>query len=235
LLTNPRLYYTFDSITGPIHDCYYIILAQDGSPDPSDANISFQAAANDCDFSAVDWGMPGTLKRAHMVEVVTSQATGTGGTVKVYYGWEGATPSTQLGAAGGITGVGMTRLFWTAGTTDSGYRLQIRVSNTGHATNNLRVDKVSLYCVALPRKEPVITTVVRCGDNLDRLRDAKTMYDDLEGLENAGVYTVRDPDDPVSGTFKAIVENVDEYKGEQIGDVSGERLVTVTMRVVEYA
>ena len=210
-----------------------MILAQDGSPDPTDANMSFWVGEKTLDLPAVDWGVPGTPKRGHMVEVITKQATGTGGTVKVYYGWDGATPSTQLGAT--ITAAGRAQRFWTPETTDSGYRPQIRIGNTGHATDNLRVEKVSLYCVALPRKEPVITTLVRCGDNLDRLRGAKTAYEDLEALENAGVYAVRDPDDPAGGNFYAIVENVDEYKGEQIADVSGERLVTVTMRVVEYA
>lgn len=215
---------------------YYVVLAQDGSPDPTDANITFTASEVTLDLPGVDWGMPGTPKHGHMVEIVTTQVKGTGGTVKVYYGWDGATPSTQLGST--ITTATRTQCFWAGGNTQGthwGYRPQIRIGVTGHATNVLRVDKVSLYCAARPRKEPVITTVVRCGDNLDRLRDAKTMYDDLEALENAGVYAVRDPDDPASGTFYAVVENVDEYKGEQIADATGERLVTVTLRVIKYA
>ena len=229
LTTNPRLYL---GITASTCSVAYIVLAQDGSPDPTDANVTFQAQTNNFDLPAVDWGAPGTLKRGHMVEIVTSQAIGTGGTVQVQGRWDGGTYA-NIGAA--ITTAGKAQRFWTAGTSDSGYRPQLRIQVDGHASNVLRVEKVSLYCAALPRKEPIITVVVRCGDNLDRLRDAKTAYDDLEALENAGVYTVRDPDDPASGTFKVIVENVDEYKGEQIADVTGERLVAVTLRVVEYA
>jgi len=231
LTTNPRLYL---GITAAPCSAAYIILAQDGSPDPTDANVTFQAQANDLDLPAVDWGIPGVPKHGHMVEVVTSQAKGTGGTVKVYAGWDGTTPATLLGT---ITTATKTQCFFAGGNTQGthwGYRPQIRIQNTGHASNVLRVEKVSLYCAARPRKEPVITAVVRCGDNLDKLRDAKTMYDDLEALENAGVYLVRDPDDPSSGTFYAIVENVDEYKGEQLADYSGERLLSVTLRVIEY-
>jgi len=232
LTTNPRLYL---GITAAPCSAAYIILAQDGSPDPSDANVTFQAQANDLDLPAVDWGIPGVPKHGHMVEVVTSQAKGTGGTVKVYAGWDGTTPATLLGT---ITTATKTQCFFAGGNTQGthwGYRPQIRVQNTGHASNVLRVEKVSLYCVPRPRKEPVITVVVRCGDNLDRLRDAKTMYDDLETLENTGVYLVRDPDDPLSGTFYVAVENVDEYKGEQIASLSGERLVSLTLRCIEYA
>jgi len=233
LTTNPRLYL---GITASTCSVAYIILAQDGSPDPTDANVTFQAQTNSFDLPAVDWGFPATPKHGHMVEIVTSQAKGTGGTVKVYYGWDGATPSTQLGST--ITTATKTQCFWAGGNTQGthwGYRPQIRIENTGHASNVLRVEKVSLYCAARPRKEPTITVVVRCGDMLDRLRDAKTAFDDLEALENAGVYLVRDPDDPASGTFYATVENVDEHSGEQLADYTGERLVTVTLRVVEYA
>jgi len=232
LTTNPRLYL---GITAAPCSAAYIILAQDGSPDPSDANVTFQAQANDLDLPAVDWGIPGVPKHGHMVEVVTSQAKGTGGTVKVYAGWDGTTPATLLGT---IITATRTQCFFAGGNTAGthwGYRPQIRVQNTGHASNVLRVEKVSLYCVPRPRKTPVITVVVRCGDNLDRLRDAKTQYDDLEALESAGVYLVRDPDDPLSGTFYVAVENVDEYKGEQIANLSGERLVSLTLRCIEYA
>jgi len=232
LTTNPKLWIAIRLLSDPNLLLYYMTLAPDGSPDPTATGMAFENLLPSYYvlLPAVDWGAPGTLKRGHMIEVTLGQAAGTNGTFRVYNSWDGGA-FIQVGAE--IISTGTTRRFWTPGTADSGYVPQVRLGFTS-APNQFYVKKVSLYCVALPRKEPIITTVVRCGDNLDRLRDAKTMYDDLEALENAGVYTVRDPDDPASGTFKAIVENVDEHKSEQIGEVSGERLVAVTLRVVEY-
>jgi len=232
--TNPKLFLA--STVSSAGTLSYITLAKDGSPDPTDSGVSFYAAAVNCDLSAVDWGMPGTPKQGHMVEVVTSQATGTGGTVKVFYGWEGATPSTQLGSD--ITTAGRTQCFWAGGNTLGthwGYRPQIRIQPTGHASNNLRVEKVSLYCVARPRMEDGIETVIRIGDMLDNKRTAKVAYDELDALVNAGVYNVRDPDDPAGGTFTAIVHNIAPTKGEQLGEHSGEEHVTVTLRKVKYS
>lgn len=233
--TNPKLALTA-WYAGSAAGVTTISLAQDGSPDPTDSNITFHAGAANCDLPAVDWGMPGTPKQGHMVEIVTSQAIGTGGTVKVYYGWDGATPSTQLGS--NITTATKTQCFWAGGNTEGthwGYRPQVRVQPTGHATNVLRVDKVSLYCIARPRMEDGIETTIRIADSLDGSRTAKTAYDDLNALVNAGVYSVRDPDDPAGGTFYAIVHNIAPSKGEQLGDQSGAEFVTVTLRKVAYS
>lgn len=232
--TSPELY--LPSILPGSNTVNYITLADDGSPDPTDTHVTFQAAEALVDFPAVDWGMPGTPKQGHMVEIVTSQAKGTGGTVKVYYGWDEATPSTQLDST--ITTATKTQCFWAGGNTEGthwGYRPQVRIGITGHASNVLRVDKVSLYCVARPRMEPAIETVIRIGDNLDKQRTGKDAYDELDALVHAGVYDVRDPDDPAGGTFKAIVHNIEDTKGEQIDKVTGQRYVTVTLRRVIYS
>jgi len=235
LSTNPTLWLGI-CVIGGASLLYYMTLAKDGSPDPTDAAISFSASEKTLDFPAVDFGLPGTPKQGHMVEVVTSQATGTGGTVKVYYGWDAATPSTQLGST--ITTATRTQCFWAGGNTEGthwGYRPQIRIGVTGHATNNLAVDKVSLYCIARPRMEDGIETTIRIADSLDGSRTAKTAYDDLDALVNAGVYAVRDPDDPAGGTFYAVVHNIAPSKGEQLGDHSGVEYVTVTLRRVAYS
>lgn len=212
----------------------HMTLAADGSPDPTDTNIAFETSqAVPLDLPATDWGMPGTLKKGHMVEVVTGQARGAGGSVYIYYGWDGAAPSTQLGAV--IAAAGLSRRFWTAGTTDSGYRPQIRVTTVGN-TNTLRIEKVSLYCVALPRMEPVIETTVRLADNLDKKRTKKQQYAHLKALVHSGIYTVYDPDDPAgAATYKVYVDNVHRSKGEQIERQPGEDYARITMRVVEYA
>ena len=232
LTTNPRLYFGY--VGGGVELLGYLSLAQDGSPDPTDANLIFEGAATSVDFPAVDWGIPGTPKHGHMVEIVTGQAIGTGGTVKVYYGWDGATPSTQLGST--ITTATKTQCFWAGGNTEGthwGYRPQIRVGVTGSATDCLRVEKVSLYCIARPRMEDGIEVTIRNVG--DKARTAKVAYDDLDALVNAGVYDVRDPDDPAGGTFKAIVHNISPAKGEQLGDHSGEEQVVVTLREVAYS
>lgn len=236
LATNPKLLATYDNTDGVTRYLLKVTLAQDGSPDPTDSNVSFEALARDFDLPGVDWGLPGTPKHGHMVEIVTGQATGTGGTVKVYYGWDGATPSTQLGS--NIITATKTQCFWAGGNTEGthwGYRPQVRVQITGHATNNLRIEKVSLYCIARPRMEDGIETTIRIADALDKSRTAKTAYDDLDALVNAGVYAVRDPDDPAGGTFYAIVHNIAPAKGEQLGDQSGVEYVVVTLRKVSFA
>jgi hypothetical protein len=235
LTTNPTLWLGMYIIAGA-SSLYYITLAKDGSPDPTDTAISFTTVEKTIDLPCADWGSPGTPKHGHMVEVVTDQVTGTGGSVKVYYGWDGATPSTQLGST--ITTATRAQCFWAGGNTKGthwGYRPQVRIGITGGAANNLRVSKVSLYCIGRPRKEDAIETTIRLADSLDGSRTAKVMYDDLDALVGAGVYAVRDPDDPAGGTFYAIVDNLAPTKGEQLGEHSGTEYVTVTLRKVGYA
>jgi len=227
LTSSPRLWFARST------DLHYNILALDGSPNPTDSSVTFSSAASNFDVPAVDWGQPGTVKRGHMVEIVTKQK-GTGGSVSVSYSWDGGT-FYSLGSAA----AGLTRLFWTtAATVRSGYRPQLRIVQTGSgSTGALRVEKVSLYCVARPRKEPALEFTLRLyPGGPDKRKSVEQQWDDLWTLSETGLLTLYNPDDPEgTATYEAFIDTMEESKGEQIERTEGERHVHIVARVIKYA
>lgn len=232
LSTNPKLWLAGWVAVVATKTIFYLPLAKDGSPDPTDSALTFNGGS--IDLPAVDWGMPGTTKRGHYVEVVLSQAEGTNGTCQIYYRWDNTTGWTQLGA--NITTIGSTRRFWTAGTTDSGKRPQVRVTQVA-GSNEMRLEKVILSCVARPRKEPALEFTVRLyAGGPQGNKTVEAQWDDLWTLSETGLLTVYNPDDPEgTATHSAFIDQMEESKGEQIEKQEGDRYVRLLMRVIKYA
>jgi hypothetical protein len=82
--------------------------------------------------------------------------------------------------------------------------------------------------------EDGIETTIRLGDMLDKKRTKKLAKSDIKALVNAGVYAIRDPDDPEGGTFYGIIHSVSPSKGEQIEKLAGEDYMKLTIRKVLY-
>lgn len=229
LPTAPTLFFVTNDA-----NCYYIKLADDGSPDPNSSNYEADTAGTmSLYLPAVDLGNPGTLKRGHMVELHLGGTMDASRTVTVYASWDGGSYN-AVGSA--VATTGFNRVFWTAGTNDSGRRCQLRLDIANNSTSAFpKIENVTLYLVELPRTEPGFEGVVCLYDMADKKRPAEKQQTDLEALVEAGVYNLSDPDDPNAANIKVILHEMEEYDIKQEGECSKHSHARLVFREVVYS
>jgi len=237
ITTPPRLWMTFSA--GVVANyLYYFILNKDGSINPADSGYRSDIGGTPYLYSPrIDLDSPGTPKAGHFIEVHTSGTLEADDKkyVRMDADWDGG-GFNQVGANIDAVGTTFTRLFWTAGTNDTGRSLQLRTQMVSDA-NDARpvVERITVNLIESPRREPAIRCSVRLADRLDKKRSLTQMKTDIEALLSGKTYTLTDPDDPAAGTMKVIVHDYEYVEREQVGTKQAEKQCDLTLRVVEYS
>jgi len=228
----PRLWVVLNGVF-----IYSYTLNKDGSINPTDSNYASVAdTQTNAYLSCIDLDSPGTPKAGHFVEVHTAGTLeATKKWVKVYANWDGGGWN-QVSSTIETVSTTFTRLFWTAGSNDTGRSLQLRIMMQSDSTSaRPEVERVTVNLIESPRREPAIRCGVKLADNLDKKRSLKQMMTDIEALFSGTVYSLTDPDDPAAGTLKVIAHDYEYVEVEQLGTQQAEKQCNLTLRVVSYS
>jgi len=232
----PRLWLSFSAPATYARYFVSIILNKDGSVNPADSEYVSLAGLAQVYLPRIDLDSPGTAKAGHFIEVHTAGTLeATKKWVKLYANWDGGGWNQVTDTIEDV-GTTFSRLYWTAGTDDTGKGLQLRVDlQSDSSAARPEVERITVNLIESPRREPGIRCSLRVANGLDKKRSAYQVESDLNGLDTGSTYVMTDPDDPAAGTLRVIVHDMEFIPTEDPGAIQGERQCNLTLRVVEYS